>query len=196
MTEITYIQNLLNINTQSIKSTLKLLNEDCTIPFIARYRKDSTGNLDEVQIEDIYKLNKEFLEIVKRKESILKSIEEQDALTPDLKQRIENSFNLQELEDFYLPFKKKRKTKADSARENGLEPFAKIIMTQNSSNLNSLAEKYLNDNISTINEALQGAQDIMAEWINENICVRKNLHRLLHKIALISSKNIKTKLFN
>ncbi|WP_417430432.1 Tex family protein [Halpernia sp.] len=194
MTNINFIQERINISSKSIENTLKLFSEDCTIPFIARYRKDTTGNLNEVQIEDIYKLNHQFFEILKRKENILKSMEEQDALTADLKQRIESSFDLQELEDYYLPFKKKRKTKADSARENGLEPFAKIIMAQNSSNLNSLAQKYLNDNIQTVDEAFQGARDIMAEWINENIYVRKNLRRLFQKTALITSKVIKTKL--
>lgn len=194
MTNLNFIQEKINLPVKSIESTLKLFAEDCTIPFIARYRKDKTGNLDEVQIETIFKLNQQYLEIAKRKESILKSIEEQNALTPDLKQRIEQSFNLQELEDFYLPFKKKRKTKADTARENGLEPLAKIIMAQNSSGLNSLAEKYVNENISNVDEALQGAREIMAEWINENIYVRKNLRRLFQKTALITSKVIKTKL--
>lgn len=194
MTNLNFIQEKINIPSKSIENTLKLFTEDCTIPFIARYRKDKTGNLDEVQIEDIFKFNQQFLEIIKRKESILKSIEEQNALTHDLKQRIESSFNLQELEDFYLPFKKKRKNKADAARENGLESLAKIIMTQNNSGLKSLAEKYFNGNIPNIEEALQGARDIMAEWINENIYVRKNLRRLFQKTALITSKIIKTKL--
>lgn len=106
-----YIQQSLNISEKSISSTLQLLAEDCTIPFIARYRKDKTGNLDETQIEQILKINKQFEEIVKRKESILKSIDEQNALTPELKQRIQESFDLQELEDMYLPFKKRKKQK-------------------------------------------------------------------------------------
>lgn len=194
MTNLNFIQEKANIPTKNIESTLKLFAEDCTIPFIARYRKDKTGNLDEIQIETIFKLNQQYLEIDKRKESILKSIEEQNALTPDLKQRIEQSFNLQELEDFYLPFKKKRKTKADAARENGLEPLAKIIMAQNSSDLINLAANYLNKNISSVDEVLQGAREIIAEWINENIYVRKNLRRLFQKTALITSKVIKTKL--
>jgi uncharacterized protein len=193
MTNLNFIQQELNLTTKNIESTLKLFAEDCTIPFIARYRKDRTGNLDEVQIEDIYKLNKAFSEIEKRKESILKSIEEQNALTSDLKQKIEQSFDLQELEDFYLPYKKKRKTKADTARENGLEPLARIIMAQNSNGLFSLASKYLNENVKTEEDALQGAREIMAEWINENIYLRKNLRRLFQKTALITSKVIKTK---
>lgn len=193
MTTIQYIQNQTNIAVKSIESTLKLLSEDCTIPFISRYRKDQTGNLDEVQIEQIAKLNKQFIEITKRKESILKSIEEQNALTPELKQKIETSFDLQELEDFYLPYKKKKKTKADTARENGLEPLAKIIMSQKSDDVEFLASKYLNDKMANEDEALQGARDIIAEWINENIFIRKSLRRTFQRKAEITTKVVKTK---
>lgn len=193
MTFTSYIQKTLQIPEHSISATLKLLNEDCTIPFISRYRKDATGNLDEVQIEQIAKLNNQFEELIKRKESILKSIEEQHALTPDLKQRIETSFDIQELEDLYLPFKKRRKTKADAAKEKGLEPLAKIIMSQKAGNLDFLASKYLNDSVATEEEVLQGARDIMAEWINENMYVRKNLRRLFQRKAVIISKVVKAK---
>ncbi len=188
-----FIKSTLNISDKSINATLKLLSEDCTIPFISRYRKDATGNLDEIQIEQISKLNKQFEEIVKRKESIIKSIEEQNALTSELKQRIEESFDIQELEDLYLPFKKRRKTKADTAKEKGLEPLAKIIMSQKANDLQHLASKYLNDNVSSEDEALQGARDIMAEWINENMYVRKNLRRLFQRKAMITSKVVKAK---
>ena len=188
-----YIQQTLNISEKSINATLKLLSEDCTIPFISRYRKDATGNLDETQIEQISKINKQFEELIKRKESILKSIEEQDALSPDLKEKIENSFDIQELEDLYLPFKKRKKTKADAAKEKGLEPLAKIIMSQKTNDLSFLASKYLNDQVSTEEEALQGARDIMAEWINENMYVRKNLRRLFQRKAVVSSKVVKAK---
>ena len=193
MNSIDYIKKSLPLSENNIKATLKLLSEDCTIPFISRYRKDATGNLDEVQIEQISKLNKHFEEIIKRKESILKLIEEQNALTPEFKQRIEESFDLQELEDLYLPFKKKRKTKADAAKEKGLEPLARMIMSQNANNLESLASKYLNDQVPTEEDALQGARDIMAEWINENMYVRKNLRRLFQRKAIITSKVIKAK---
>ena len=194
MNSIDYIKKSLPFSDNNIKATLKLLAEDCTIPFISRYRKDATGNLDEVQIEGISKLNKQFEEIIKRKESILKSIEEQDFLTSDLKQRIDESFDLQELEDLYLPFKKRRKTKADAAKEKGLEPLAKIIMSQNANHLQSLASKYLNDQIESEEDALQGARDIMAEWINENMYVRKNLRRLFQRQAMITSKIVKAKM--
>ena len=193
MTSTSYIQKTLQIPEHSISATLKLLNEDCTIPFISRYRKDATGNLDEVQIEQIAKLNNQFEELIKRKESILKSIEEQHALTSDLKQRIETSFDIQELEDLYLPFKKRRKTKADAAKEKGLEPLAKIIMSQKAGDLDFLASKYLNDSVATEEEALQGARDIMAEWINENMYLRKNLRRLFQSKAVIISKVVKAK---
>jgi uncharacterized protein len=193
MTTIQFIQNQTNIAPKSIEATIKLLSEDCTIPFISRYRKDQTGNLDEVQIESISKLNKQFEEIVKRKESILKSIEEQNALSPELKSKIENSFDLQELEDLYLPYKKKKKTKADVARENGLEPLAKIIMSQRNDDIEFLASKYLNANVKNEDEALQGARDIIAEWINETIFIRKNLRRLFQRKAVITTKVVKTK---
>lgn len=188
-----FIHKTLNISDKSINATLKLLSEDCTIPFISRYRKDATGNLDETQIEQISKLNKQFEDIIKRKESILKSIEEQDALNPELKQRIEESFDIQELEDLYLPFKKRRKTKADTAKEKGLEPLAKIIMSQKAQDIQFLASKYLNDLVSSEEEALQGARDIMAEWINENMYVRKNLRRLFQRKAVVTSKVVKAK---
>lgn len=193
MTNIQFIKKEVATSDKNIQATLQLLSEDCTIPFISRYRKDFTGNLDEVQIENIAKLSKQYEEIAKRKESILKSIEEQNALSPELKSKIENSFDLQELEDFYLPYKKTRKTKADAARENGLEPLAKIIMAQNSDDIEFLASKYLNDKIVNEDEALQGARDIIAEWINENIYIRKSLRRMFQRQAEITTKVVKTK---
>ncbi|MGX7667870.1 Tex family protein [Flavobacterium pedocola] len=193
MTTIEFILKFVPTASKNIEATLQLLSEDCTIPFIARYRKDKTGNLDEVQIENIAKYSKQFSEIVKRKESILKSIEEQNALTPELKGKIENSYDLQELEDLYLPYKKKKKTKADTARENGLEPLAKIIMSQRNDDIEFLASKYLNDKVANEDEALQGARDIIAEWINENIFIRRNLRRMFQRKGEISTKVVKTK---
>ena len=193
MTNIQFIQTTTQLPVKGIENTIQLLSEDCTIPFISRYRKDKTGNLDEVQIEAIAKLSKQFDEIVKRKDSILKSIEEQNALTADLKAKIEASFDLQELEDLYLPYKKKRKTKADTARENGLEPLAKIIMSQKNDDLEYLASKYINDKVANEDEALQGARDIIAEWINENIFIRKNLRRTFQRKAVVETKVVKTK---
>lgn len=186
-----YIQSHLQLPEKSITATLELLAEDHTIPFIARYRKDKTGNLDEVAIEQIVKLKNAFDTIVKRKESILSSIEEQNALTPELKTKIEASFDLNELEDLYLPYKKKRKTKADTARENGLEPLAKIIMAQNADDVEFIASKYLNDKVQNEDEAIAGAEDIIAEWINENVYIRKNIRRLFQRKAVISTKKVK-----
>ena len=194
MDKIKFINQQSLIAEHHINAVLQLLLEDATIPFIARYRKDQTGNLSEVQIEQIYKLGKSFDEIIKRKESILKSIEEQNALTPELQQKIDKSFELQELEDFYLPFKKRRKTKADAAREKGLEPLAKIIMAQNNTtDVEILAQKYLTDQVETPKDALQGARDIIAEWVNENSYIRKNIRRMFQRKAVISSKVIKIK---
>src|SRR5690606_17504141 len=131
MSLISYIISQTKLPEQSVKNTVELLNEDATIPFISRYRKERTGNLDEVQIGDIVKHKDYFEALEKRKVAILKAIEDQNALTSELKQKIEAVQNLTALEDLYLPFKKSRKTKAETARQNGLEPLAKIIMSQN-----------------------------------------------------------------
>jgi protein Tex len=193
MTNIQFIQSQVNTTPKNIEATLKLLSEDCTIPFISRYRKDQTGNLDEVVIEQIAKLSKHYDEIVKRKESVLKSIQEQEQLTPELAKKIQDSFDLQEIEDLYLPYKKKKKTRADIAREKGLEPLAKIIMAQNNDDIDFIASKYLNEKVINEDEALQGARDIIAEWINENIYIRKNLRRLFQRKGIISTKVAKSK---
>jgi uncharacterized protein len=193
MTNIEFISKFISAPANNIQKTVQLLQEDCTIPFISRYRKDQTGNLDEIIIENIAKYQKEYEVIGKRKEAILKSIAEQKSLTKELENKINQSFDLQELEDFYLPYKKKKKTKADTARENGLEPLAKIIMAQNNDDIDFISTQYINKNVKNEEEALQGARDIIAEWINENIYVRKQLRRLYQRKAIISSKVIKTK---
>ena len=193
MTNIQFIAKTVQTAAINIQNTVKLLEEDCTIPFISRYRKDTTGNLDEVQIEQIAKLQKDYEAIVKRKDAVLKSIEEQKALTPELKQKIEQSFDLQEIEDFYLPYKKKKKTKADVAREFGLEPLAKIIMSENDVDVDFVSTQYLNENVINEEAAMQGARDIVAEWINENIYVRKQLRRLYQRKATIGTKVVKKK---
>jgi uncharacterized protein len=193
MTNINFIQSQVNTTPKNIEATLKLLSEDCTIPFISRYRKDQTGNLDEVQVENIAKLSKQYDEIVKRKESILKTIEEQGQLSPELKSKIEKSFDLQEVEDLYLPYKKKKKTRADVARENGLEPLATLILAQKNDDVDFLSTQYINKNVENEEEALQGARDIVAEWINENIAVRQSLRRLYNRKAVIETKVVKKK---
>lgn len=188
MTNLEYIAGQVTAPKKGIEAILKLLSEDCTIPFIARYRKDATGNLDEVVIEQVAKLSQAFDAIVKRKDAILKSIAEQNALTGELEAKIKASFNLTELEDFYLPYKKKKKTKADTARENGLEPLAKIIMSQSADEIDYIASKYLNDKVVNEDDALQGARDIIAEWINENVYIRKSLRRIFGRKAAITTK--------
>ncbi len=188
MTNLQYISSQVTAKTKSIEATLQLLSEDCTIPFIARYRKDMTGNLDEVVIEQIAKLSQAYEAIVKRKDAILKSIGEQNALTADLEQKITASFDLTDLEDLYLPYKKKKKTRADVAREKGLEPLAKIIMAQNADDVDLLASKYLNGQVPNEDEALQGARDIIAEWINENVYIRKSLRKIFGRKAALTTK--------
>jgi uncharacterized protein len=188
MTNLQYIATQVTASTKSIEATLQLLSEDCTIPFIARYRKDMTGNLDEVVIEQIAKLSQAYEAIVKRRDAILKSISEQGVLTKELEQKITASFDLNELEDLYLPYKKKKKTRADVAREKGLEPLAKIIMAQNADGVDFLASKYLNSQVPNEDEALQGARDIIAEWINENVYIRKSLRKIFGRKAAIATK--------
>jgi uncharacterized protein len=193
MTNIQFIAKSVQTTAINIQKTVQLLNEDCTIPFISRYRKDQTGNLDEVVIEQIAKLNKQYDELVKRKESILKTIQEQGQLSPELAKKLQDSFDLQELEDLYLPFKKKKKTKADVARENGLEPLATIIFAQKNDNIDFISTQYINENLINEEAALQGAREIIAEWINENIHVRQQLRRLFQRKATITTKVVKTK---
>ncbi len=193
MDVIQFIQERLQCSTKSIKNTLQLFNEDCTIPFIARYRKDFTDNLDEVVIEKIADDNALYQQIIKRKESILLAINEQNALTDDLRNKIENSYDLTEIEDLYLPYKKKRKTRADKAKENGLEPLAKIIMAQSQNTLDSVAQKYVNKSVTSAAEALQGARDIIAEWINENAYYRQSLRRKFTQQAIFTAKVVASK---
>ncbi|MEY2693412.1 MAG: hypothetical protein RIT03_1803 [Bacteroidota bacterium] len=193
MTSIQFISQKITAPAQSIQNTLSLLQDDCTIPFIARYRKDQTGNLDEVIIEQIAQAHKEYEAICKRKETVRKAIEEQGQLTPELAKKLENSFDLQEIEDWYLPYKKKKKTKADVARENGLEPLAKIIFAQQNQAIDFIASQYLNQNIRNEDEALQGARDIIAEWINEHVYIRKQLRRLYQRKSSITTKQVKPK---
>lgn len=190
---IHYIASKTSISNKSIENTVNLINQDCTIPFISRYRKEATGNLDEVQVGDIVTLKKDYEALQKRKESILKSLEEQAVLSNELKQKIENTDTLIALEDLYLPYKKSRKKKADTARENGLEPLAKIIMAQNANDLGFLASKYLNKNISTEEDALEGARHIIAEWINERIDIRNSLRNQYERYSEITTKVVKAK---
>lgn len=192
MTVVEYIQEITQLSSIRIQNTLELLSQDCTIPFIARYRKDKTQNLDEIAIETIAKLQSEFNAIQKRKETILNEIQQQNKLTPELQHKIDNSFNINELEDIYLPFKKKRKTKADTARENGLEPLAKMIMSQKITNIPMVATQFISEKIPSENQAIDGALHIIAQWINEHLLVRKTLRRIFSRKAMIVSKEIES----
>ena len=162
------ISRILNIPAGQVERTITLLNEGATIPFISRYRKEVTGGLDEVQISHIKDQLDKLTELKKRKESILASIEEQGKLTPELKKRIEDSWDSTEIEDLYLPYKPKRVTKAEIARRKGLEPLAQTIMKQQVKDLSLKAEAFISDEVKNIEEALQGARDIIAEWVNED----------------------------
>ncbi|WP_406685422.1 RNA-binding transcriptional accessory protein [Seonamhaeicola sp. MEBiC1930] len=190
---LNYIIGHIQLPEKSVKNTLELLKEDCTIPFISRYRKERTGNLDEVQIGEIVKFKEQFEAIEKRKKAILKALEEQDVLSAELQQKIETVQDLTSLEDLYLPFKKSRKTKAEKARQNGLEPLAKIIMSQNTNDIESAGYRYVKGAISSVDDALEGARHIIAEWINERTDIRNNIRHQLERFAMINTKVVKTK---
>lgn len=188
-----FVQTKTQIQESGVKNTIQLLNDDCTIPFIARYRKERTGDLDEVQIELIVKYKEEFEALEKRKKAIIKVLQEQEILSNELQEKIDRSDNLIQLEDLYLPFKKKRKTKAETARLNGLEPLAKIIMSQNAHDIDSIAKKYTSKTVLNIADALEGARFIIAEWINERSDIRNKIRYQLERFALINTKVVKTK---
>jgi len=187
------LSTTLSIPEKQILNTVLLLEEGATIPFIARYRKEKTGNLDETQIGEIkIQLNK-IIELDKRRESIIKSIEDQGKMTDELKEKIEKADNLTDLEDIYLPYKPKKKTRASIARENGLEPLAKIIMSQRDDDILSKAGIYLSDKVPSKEDALQGARDIIAEWVNEHKGARNSIRRLFNAEATIKSTVVKAK---
>ncbi|KAA1244312.1 Tex family protein [Aquimarina sp. RZ0] len=193
MNIVSFINQHTLISEKQIIKTIELLDDGATIPFISRYRKEMTGNLDEVQIGEIVKYKTTFETLQKRKESVLTSIKEQEALTPELQKRIESAQTLSEVEDLYLPYKKKRKTRASVAKELGLEPLAKILIQQREEEVLIIASQYLTDKIANEEMALQGARDIIAEWISENEKVRNRIRRLYQRRAAISSTVIKSK---
>jgi uncharacterized protein len=180
---IDIISRLTAVSDRQVRACVKLLDEGCSIPFISRYRKEMTGSLDEVEVGMIKSTYEKVLELVKRKESILASIEEQGELTDELKQRIEQCWESRELEDLYLPYRPKRKTRASLAVERGLEPLAKIIMAQKENNINAVAERYVGGEVEDVDAALQGARDIIAEWINERPNIRYKMRQLFVKTA-------------
>lgn len=189
----TLIARFLQIPEGQVERTIGLLNEGATIPFISRYRKEVTGGLDEVQIGAIKDQLDKLTELSKRKETILATIEEQEKLTPELRKRIEESWDSTEIEDLYLPYKPKRVTKAEIARRKGLEPLAKIVMMQNENNLSARIKSFIKGEVKNAEEALQGARDIIAEWINENESARNTVRNSFAHTAMITSKVIKGK---
>ncbi len=186
--QIQIIAQTVGVPEKSIQNTITLLEEGATVPFISRYRKEMTDSMDEVQVADTKDLFNKFIEADKRREAIIKSIEEQDKMTPELLKKLHNALYINELEDLYLPYKQKRKTRASIAIEKGLEPLAKIIFAQSERNIDAIANKYLNEKVATIEEAFQGARDIMAEWVNEDIQARNAVRKLFEREAIITSK--------
>ncbi|OFX21253.1 MAG: RNA-binding transcriptional accessory protein, partial [Bacteroidetes bacterium GWA2_31_9] len=191
-TTISIISKELQIPYINVNNVINLFNDKATVPFIARYRKEMTGSLDEVAILKIKEKFHKLTELEKRKESILNSIEEQGKLTDELKALIANTYDASELEDIYLPFKQKRKTKATIAKEKGLEPLAKMIIKE-FDNIEKEIKKYLNKDVVNEEDAINGAKDIVAEWINENAYVRKKIRNIYENEAKISTKVIKGK---
>lgn len=185
-------QNL-NLGLEAVSNTLTLLEEGCTIPFISRYRKERTGALDEVQIAAINDENERLKEIEKRKATVVKTISEQGMLTPELQQRLDNCWDATELEDIYLPFKPRRRTRAQVAREQGLEPLAQIILQQREQDPVRAASRFVKGDVSTVADALRGAQDIIAETISEDERSRQQLRGSYRRTAVITSKVVKAK---
>tara|TARA_R110002051_G_scaffold149010_2_gene221547 strand:- start:4617 stop:6740 length:2124 start_codon:yes stop_codon:yes gene_type:complete len=190
---ISYIVKHTQLPEKSIQNTVELLNEDCTIPFISRYRKEKTGNLDEVQVGDIVTYKAQFEALEKRKLAIIKAVEEQGALSKELQLKFVQAPDLTTLEDLYLPFKKKRNTKSETAIKNGLAPLAKIIMAQNNDEIDFIASQYINEKVLNEDEAIEGAQHIIAEWINERTDIRNQIRNQLEKFAQLTTKVINTK---
>ena len=192
---IVKISKELNLKENQVFATAKLLSEEATVPFIARYRKELTGSLDEVAITTIRDRIAQLEELDKRREAILKSLEERELLTDELKEKIEAAETLTELEDIYLPFRPKKRTRATIAKEKGLEPLATTIFGQENIDINSEAEKYIDTEkgVNTIEEALAGARDIIAEWVNENKLAREKTRELFERKAFIFSKVAKDK---
>lgn len=187
------IASQLQINTRQVNAVQALLAEGATIPFIARYRKERSGSLDEVQISAIQKQIEAFEKLGARKEFILKSIDEQGQLSEELKKRITELWDLSELEDLYLPFKPKRKTRAEAARKLGLEPLAGRLMKQGAEDLEEMAYRFVKGEVESVEQALAGARDIMAEWMAERASTRATLRRMFEREAAISAKLVKGK---
>ncbi|PQA59511.1 Tex family protein [Siphonobacter curvatus] len=192
-TAVAFISSQLSLSARSVEHTIQLFDEGATVPFIARYRKEMTGSLDEVQIQAIKDQYEKFKEVEKRRESILQSIQEQGKLTAELRKQLEASQTLTQLEDLYLPYKPKRKTKASIAIEKGLEPLARLIFEQRERDITGKAQAFINESVPTLEEAYQGASDIMAEWISENADARNAVRKVFERQAIVYAKLKKNK---
>ena len=178
---------------RNVEGVISLLDEGCTIPFISRYRKEKTGGMDEVQITEISQRYEKLKELQHRKETIIKTITDQEKMTPELEKRIADCWDSTALEDIYLPFKPKRRTRAQIAREQGLEPLAQIILFQRENNLERLAPRFVKEGLKDMNAAIKGAQDIIAEMVSEDERVRNRLRQFFRREAVIKSKVVKGK---
>ncbi len=187
------IAKRLNLQEKNVAGTLSLLEEGCTIPFISRYRKERTGGMDEIQITAMSEQLERLKEIARRKETVIKTITELGKMTPELEMRINDCWESAELEDIYLPFRPKRRTRAQVAREHGLEPLAKILLQQREHDPEEVALRYVGDDIATPSDALRGAQDIIAEMVSENERSRQQVRGQFRRQAMISSKVVKAK---
>jgi uncharacterized protein len=190
---ILLVAKKLGLHEWQVENTIRLMDGGATIPFISRYRKEMTGSLDEVQLMHIKEEYDRLKDLDSRKEAVIKSIEEQEKMTPELRQKIDAAVTMSELEDIYLPYKPKRRTRATIAKEKGLEPLALLILDQKENNPAARAESFLNDQVATVEDALSGSSDIIAEWINENEKARRQLRILFEREAVIYSKVVKGK---
>lgn len=190
---VTFVTQKSGFESRYIKNLLGLLDEGATIPFISRYRKEMTGSMDEVQVGQVREIYEQFKELEKRKKTVLESIEQQEKLTPELRKQIEHCTDLRELEDIYLPYKPKKQTRASKAKAKGLEPLAAMLMKQDNGEVWDKAARFVKNDVENEEEALQGARDIIAEWVSENDRARNTVRRAFDRVAVVKAKVVKGK---
>jgi len=190
---VTFVTQKSGFESRYIKNLLGLLDEGATIPFISRYRKEMTGSMDEVQVGQVREIYEQFKELEKRKKTVLESIEQQEKLTPELRRQIEHCTDLRELEDIYLPYKPKKQTRASKAKAKGLEPLAAMLMKQDNGDVWDKAARFVKNDVENEEEALQGARDIIAEWVSENDRARNTVRRSFDRMAVVKAKVVKGK---
>lgn len=190
---VTFVTQKSGFESRYIKNLLGLLDEGATIPFISRYRKEMTGSMDEVQVGQVREIYEQFRELEKRKKTVLESIEQQEKLTPELRKQIEHCADLRELEDIYLPYKPKKQTRASKAKAKGLEPLADMLMKQDNGDVWDKAARFVKNDVENEEEALQGARDIIAEWVSENDRARNTVRRSFDRVAVVKAKVVKGK---